>query len=60
MNRPEIDQKKGVVPPWIEKTLNEVGVTPPKESFGACRHPMNCSHDQEETDAYIAGDGISA
>lgn len=48
MNSQEIEQKKYVVPPWIEKTLKEVGVTPSKESFGACLHPVNCSHDQEE------------
>lgn len=48
MNRPEIEQKEGVVPPWIEKTLKEVGVTPQKESFGACIRLVNCSHDQDE------------
>jgi len=48
MNSQEIEQKKCVVPPWIEKTLKEVGVTPSKESFGACLRSVNCSHDQEE------------
>lgn len=48
MNSQEIEQKKCVVPLWIEETLKEVGVTPSKESFGACLRPVNCSHDQEE------------
>lgn len=47
----EAEQKKDVVddrlPLWIEKTLKEVGVTPQKESFGACLRPVNCSHEQK-------------
>lgn len=34
------------LPLWLEKTLKEVGVTPNKESFGACLRPVNCSHDK--------------
>lgn len=48
MNRQEIEQKKDMVPRWIEKTLKEAGVTPNKESFGACLRPANCLYDQEE------------
>lgn len=48
MNRQEIEQKKDMVPLWIEKTLKEAGATPNKESFGACLRPVNCSHGQEE------------
>lgn len=51
MSRQEIEQKKDVVndclPLWLVKTLEEVGVTPQKESFGACLRPVNRSHDQE-------------
>lgn len=40
MNEQEIEQKQGgaddCLPPWIEKALKEAGVTPNKESFGAC------------------------
>lgn len=40
MNEQEIEQKQDMVndhlPLWIEKILKEIGVTPNKESFGAC------------------------
>lgn len=32
----------------VEQTLKEFGLTPQKESFGACLRPVNYSHDQED------------
>ena len=44
----EDERKKGVVDDRlltpVEKTLKEIGITPPKESFGACIHPENYSY----------------
>ncbi len=52
-------QKKGVaddrLPTPVEKTLKELGITPNKESFGACLRPVNCSHDKEDLTPPIGG-----
>lgn len=46
----EAEQKKDVVDDRlltpVEKTLKEIGITPQKESFGACLRPANYSYEQ--------------
>lgn len=43
----------------VENTLKEVGVTPPKESFGACLRPVHCPHDQENITSPIQKKEVS-
>lgn len=46
----EDERKKGEVDDRlltpVEKTLKEIGITPQKESFGACLRPANYSYEQ--------------
>lgn len=48
----EVEQKKSVADDRlltpVEKTLDELDITPNKESFGACLRPANCLHDQDD------------
>ena len=48
----EAEKKKGVVDDRlltpVEKTIKDIGVSPQEESCGACIHPVNYSHDQED------------
>lgn len=39
----------------VEKTLKEIGVTPQKESFGACLRPANYSYDPEDPTPPMGG-----
>lgn len=55
----EDERKKDVVDDRlltpVEKTLKEIGVTPQKESFGACLRPANYSYDPEDPTPPMGG-----
>lgn len=55
----EDERKKGDVDDRlltpVEKILKENGITPQKESFGACLRPANYSYDQEDPTPPMGG-----